>query len=274
MTTTSAIANSIQSTCIAAKVDTTVDQLRQLLLETDIRQLPVVDEEVKVIGLISRRDLAQAAYHFCAKDHARQQASLGAKTIAQIMSRQVMSVEGSDCEDSALQAMVAHRFHSIPITHQGRLTGIITSNDFLKKVAYGNWLGHDDPIRHRMRSPGHTIDANDTLDRAFEAAEWHAQEYVVAVRRYRPLGILSRTAMRLALYLESTAEESERLKATPIYLLLQNLPVLHPETTLGTAALTMLEHRAHVLPVVDRSRLLLGILSEDDILRAMAEPRS
>lgn len=266
-----ATANLLETGCLAAKLDTTVDQLRRLLEETDVRQLPVVDDDAKVVGLVSRRDLAHAAFQASAKDLTGCQVLIGNKTVAQVMCRQVMSVEGVDSEEAALRAMVAHRFHSIPITHQGQLVGNIRSSDFLKKVAYGNWTGHDEPIRHRMRSPGHTIDANDTLDRAFEAAEWHAQEYVVAVRRYRPLGILSRTAMRLALYLESSEEEAQRMRVMPVHLLLQTLPVLHPETTLGTAALALLEHRARVLPVVDRSRLLLGILSEDDVLQAMAE---
>jgi CBS domain-containing protein len=264
-------ASARESKCIAARLDTTVDQLRQLLEESDVRQLPVVDDDAKVVGLVSRRDLAHAAYQAGARDKAAGREPLGDKTVAQVMCRQVLSVDGIDSDHAALRAMVAHRFHSIPITAQGQLVGTICSNDFLKKVAYGDWPGHDEPIRHRMRSPGHTVDANDTLDRAFEAAEWHAQEYVVAVRRYRPLGILSRTAMRLALYLESSAEEAGRMRKMPVHLLLQTLPVLHTETTLGTAALTLLEHRARILPVVDRSRLLLGILSEDDILQAMAE---
>jgi CBS domain-containing protein len=264
------ISNSLETTYFAARLGTHVDELRQLLEQSDVRQVPVVDDDVKVVGLISRRDLAHAAYHTGVKGHAAERTSLGATAVEQIMSRQVMTIEGTDYIDSALQAMVAHRFQSVPITSQGRLVGMVSSTDFLKRVAYGNWPGHEEPIRRHMRSPGHTIDANDSLDRAFEAAEWHAQEYVVAVRRYRPLGILSRTAMRLALYFDSTEEEAERMKAMPVHLLLQTLPVLHPETTLGNAALTMLEHKARALPVVDRSRLLLGVLTEDDILQAMA----
>jgi CBS domain-containing membrane protein len=259
----------IEARCVAAKLDTTIHQLWQLLGESDVRQVPVTDGDGKVVGMISHRDLALAAYRAGLKGARGQREALLESAVAHVMSRQVMSVEGHSAADSALQAMVAHRFSSIPITDEGRLVGTVSSSDFLRKVAYGNWAGHDEPIRLRMRSPGHTIDANDTLERAFEAAEWHAQEYVIAVRRYRPLGILSRTAMRLALYLESTDEESQRMKTTPVHLLLQTLPVLHPETTLGAAALTMLEHRARALPVVDRSRLLLGILTEDDVLQAM-----
>jgi CBS domain-containing membrane protein len=261
--------NMLEAKCVAAKLDTTIRKLWQLLSESDLRQVPVTDDDDKVVGMISHRDLALAAYRAGMKGNRAQREALQKSTVSQVMSRQVMSVEGHSAADSALQAMVAHRFNIIPITDDGRLVGTISSSDFLKKMAYGDWSGHDEPIRSRMRSPGHTIDANDTLERAFEAAEWHAQEYVIAVRRYRPLGILSRTAMRLALFLESTEEESQRMKATPVHLLLQTLPVLHPETTLSTAALTLLEHRARALPVVDRSRLLLGILTEDDVLQAM-----
>lgn len=264
------VAHMVETKCIAAKLDTTILQVRQLLSESDVRQLPVIDDDGRVVGMISQRDLALAAYRGGMKGKRGYREALQNSTVAQVMSRQVMTVEGPSAADSALQAMVAHRFNTIPVTSDGQLVATMTTADFLKKIAYGNWPGHDQPIRPRMRSPGHTIDANDTLGRAFEAAEWHAQEYVIAVRRYRPLGIFSRTAMRLAIFLESNEEEAQRLKSTPVHLLLQSLPVLHPETTLSTAALTLLEHHARALPVVDRSRLLLGILTEDDLLQAMA----
>lgn len=257
--------------CVAALVGTTVHDLRQLLEESDVRHVPVVDPMFNVVGMVCHRDLALAAYQAGAKGHPEAQKMVRQKAVEQVMSRQVMTVEGFDTESQALRVMMTHRFHAVPVTDQGRLVGMISSTDLLKKLAYGQWPGHEEPIRPRMRSPGHTIDANDVLDRALEAAEWHAQEYVVAVRQYRPIGVLSRTAMRLAVYLDQSDEEAKRMKATPVHLLLQPLPVLRPETTLSAAAMELLEHRARALPVVDRSRLLLGLLTEDDLLQAMAE---
>lgn len=264
-------ASSLETGCVAVLTGASVDDLRQLLEETDLRHVPVVDEMTNVVGMICHRDLALAAYQMAAKGQPECRTLLRQKRVEQLMSRQVMSVEGYDEEAQALQVMMMHRFHAVPITEQGRLVGMISSTDLLKKLAYGEWPGHDEPVRPRMRSPGHTIDANDVLDRALEAAEWHAQEYVVAVRQYRPLGVLSRTAMRLTLYLENSEEEAKQLRAMPVHQLLQPLPVLRPEMSLSTAAMELLEHRARALPVVDRSRLLLGLLTEDDLLQAMAE---
>jgi CBS domain-containing protein len=167
--------------------------------------------------------------------------------------------------------MVAHAFHSVPITEDGRLVGMITSSDFLREFSYGDWAGHDEPVRRRMRAPGHTVDAELPMEQVLAATEQYAQEFIVVVRRYRPLGILSRTSLRQCLHVDASEQEMAELRSTPVRLLLPTLPVLPSELPLAQAAGKMLEHRARTLPVVDRARMLLGVLQEDDILRAMME---
>jgi CBS-domain-containing membrane protein len=122
-----------------------------------------------------------------------------------------------------------------------------------------------------MSSPGQTVEAEEPLARVLEVAEQQNQEFVVVVRHYRPLGILSQTAMRLCLYGDGSEKEMAELRSTPVHAVLPSLPMLSPEMTLKQAAAQMLENRALALPVTDRTRVLLGILREDDILRTMAE---
>ncbi len=186
------------------------------------------------------------------------------------MSRQVLTLERAESPEVALRAMVAHAFHCVPITEDGQLIALVTSSDFLRELSYGEWAGRDEPVGGRMSSPGQTVEADEPLSRALEVSEEHNQDFVVVVRKNRPLGILSQTAMRLCLFGDAGRKSSE-LQTAPVHTVLAALPMLSPDALLKQAATLMLEHRARALPVTDRARTLLGILREDDILRTMAE---
>ncbi len=254
----------------AVTPDTSLDQLRRTMEKLEVRYLPVVDRERRVVGLVSRRDLARTMQAAAKKAASGMPTSIATKPVEQFMSRQVLTLERAESPEVALRAMVAHTFHCVPITEDGQLIALVTSSDFLRELSYGEWAGFDEPVSGRMSSPGQTIEAEEPLMRALEVAEEHKQEFVVVVRKNRPLGILSHTAMQLCLYGDA-GRKSADLKTGPVHTVLASLPMLSPDTLLKQAAAVMLEHRARALPVTDRARTLLGILREDDILRTMAE---
>jgi CBS domain-containing protein len=255
----------------AVMPDTTFEELQAIMEQLQVRHLPVIDEEHRIVGLVSERDLARAKYNAAVTAMSGKRSSIDTKRVEQIMARQVMTLEQFESPEIALRAMVAHAFHSVPVTDGGRLVGMITSSDFLREFSYGQWPGHDELVRRRMGSPGHTVDADATLERVLEVTEEHSQEFIVVVRRYRPLGILSRTSLRQCLYADGDEHEMTELRTTPVRLLLANLPALSCDQPLGKSAGQMLEYRARALPVVDRSRMLLGVLQEDDILRTIIQ---
>ncbi len=47
---------------------------------------------------------------------------------------------------------------------------------------------------------------------------------------------------------------------------------IHPDETVATAARMMTAHRVSRLPVVNKAGTLIGIVSQGDLLRALAEP--
>lgn len=253
----------------AVKPDTTLDELQDIMRQIRVCHLPVVDDEDRIVGLVSERDLACAQYNAVATASDGSESSIHTKRVEQVMARQVLTIEKFESPEIALRAMVAHAFHSVPVTENGRLVGIITSSDFLRELSYGHWPGHDEPTRQWMGSPGHTVSADATLRRVMEVAERYSQEFVVVLRRNRPLGVLSRTALRQCFCGGRTQRELDELQSTPVRLVLPTLPTLSATTPIRQAAGTMLEHRARALPVVDRARMLVGMLQEDDILRAL-----
>jgi CBS domain-containing membrane protein len=254
----------------AVTPSTTLAELRQIMQKLQVRHLPVVDHDRHVVGLVSERDLARAQYNAAVTKLSEHEPPVDNHWVEQIMARHVTTIEQDESPEIALRAMVAHNFHSVPVTDNGQLVGMITSTDFLREISYGDWAGHDEPVRRRMGAPGRTVDAEASLERVLEIAEQHSQEFVVVVRRDRPLGVLSRTALRDSLY-GSDRKDADDLRSTPVRAVLPTLPALVVDMVLGRAASLMMENRARALPVVDKAKMLLGLLQEDDILRAMVE---
>ncbi|WOK94909.1 hypothetical protein Cni_G03614 [Canna indica] len=84
--------------------------------------LPVVDEEFKCIGIISRND--------------RTKASLGAKTkVGEVMSSPVITLSSDNTVMDAAALMLKMKIHRIPILNKsGKVIGIVTRSDILEAL--------------------------------------------------------------------------------------------------------------------------------------------
>ncbi|MEQ9499209.1 MAG: CBS domain-containing protein [Deltaproteobacteria bacterium] len=92
----------------------------------DIRHLPVVDDEERVVGIVSHRDLLVALGE-----------SLGnTVAIRSVMREDVVIVRPETRAYEAAALMLDRKIGALPVVdHSGKLTGIITETDFLR-VAY------------------------------------------------------------------------------------------------------------------------------------------
>ena len=98
-----------------------------LLARHRIGGLPVVDEDDKVVGVLTGTDLAPA----------------DSATAGQLMSRPAVTVHPQDTIVDAARAMARHRVERLPvIDEEDRLIGIVTRRDLLRV-----FLRPDDEIR-------------------------------------------------------------------------------------------------------------------------------
>ncbi|WP_327302815.1 CBS domain-containing protein [Streptomyces sp. NBC_01298] len=96
---------------------TTFREIAKLLADYDITGLPVVDEEDRVVGVVSESDLL-----------ARK-----ALTAADIMSAPAVTVHAQESVSEAGQLMTRLGLQRIPVTdEQERLVGIVTRRDLLR----------------------------------------------------------------------------------------------------------------------------------------------
>ncbi len=119
------------------------DTLRRMRAEK-VRRFPVVDNEGRLIGLVSERDLLYAAPSPATSLSVYELHYLYSRIkVEQVMTRDVITVNADDPIEEAARLMVDHRLGGLPVLREGELVGIITETDIFK--AFMEMLGARDP---------------------------------------------------------------------------------------------------------------------------------
>ncbi|MFJ8114289.1 CBS domain-containing protein [Streptomyces sp. NPDC096132] len=145
---------------VTARCDTPFKEVVRLLEEHRISGLPVIDEDRRVVGVISETDLVlrQAlgpeAVGFrtrCRRlfsGRARRDAAKGrARTAGEVMSVPAVTVHADATVAEAARLMTEHHVERLPVVdEEGTLTGIVTRRDLLQV-----FLRTDDEIQRDVR---------------------------------------------------------------------------------------------------------------------------
>jgi CBS domain-containing protein len=100
-----------------------------------IRHLPVVDENNRVIGVVSQRDLFQralaAALGYGEISHQKLLHTIAAK---EVMSEPAVTVSSAATVKEAGQLMLQKRIGCLPVVENGVLAGIVTETDIVREL--------------------------------------------------------------------------------------------------------------------------------------------
>ena len=98
--------------------DDHVARARELMTSADVRHLPVVDAERRVVGVLSNRDLLLAMF--------------ADGRVDVVMSRKVHSVKAGCLAEEAVSLMLNEKIGAVVVLDDdGKLVGIVTETDFL-----------------------------------------------------------------------------------------------------------------------------------------------
>ncbi|EMB48467.1 acetoin utilization protein [Vibrio mimicus] len=108
----------------------TLNDAKHLMEVLDIRHIPVVDANKKLLGIVSQRDLLAAQES--SLEHSTQDSSYTLEIpLYQVMHTDVMSVAPqAGLKESAIY-MQKHKIGCLPVVAKGELVGIITDSDFV-----------------------------------------------------------------------------------------------------------------------------------------------
>ncbi|EFL29911.1 CBS domain-containing protein [Streptomyces viridochromogenes DSM 40736] len=146
---------------VRAGYGTPFKEVARLLAEHRISGLPVVDDDEKVLGVISETDLMARQAEAPGPSGPRRlfrrprwtpgsrarQARAHARTAGQLMSRPAITVHGDASAVEAARVMAHHRVERLPVVDdEERLVGIVTRRDLLQV-----FLRPDAEIRQAIR---------------------------------------------------------------------------------------------------------------------------
>ena len=105
---------------ITARPHHTVGHVRSLMKQNRILAVPVVDDEGGLVGIVTATDLINDPE--------------ASTPVSEIMTRRVYKLPAYNDVSAAARVMRKHRIHHVVVTHEQKVTGIISSFDLLKVV--------------------------------------------------------------------------------------------------------------------------------------------
>ena len=244
------------------RAETTLAEIQQRFASLGVHHVPVVDAERKIVGLVSQTDIQRHA-------ESRRLALVGAGALAgadeaepiaaDVMTTNVIAVTSSTSQRKALELMLAHRIHSLPVVDDGRLVGIVTSRDFLREFSYGELPASRETVAQLMKGGAEPIEPDASPDEALAYMQQMHVACLAVVQGGCPLGlVLERDLMGRSC---DDAVLKHVRRTTPI----------RPGQRLFEAAVLMIEQELPAAVVINQANRLLGLVTEDHLLRIMVE---
>ena len=123
MKTTKA-ADIMTTNVITVKEDVVLTEVIALLLRWHISALPVVDDEGKMIGIISEIDLVNLTFDGNAAD----------TTVGEVMVTNIVSFSPNTELADLVQTFSKRHLRRVPIIDKGKVVGIVSRRDILREM--------------------------------------------------------------------------------------------------------------------------------------------
>ena len=144
---------------------TTVKELARLMINRRISGVPVIDRNARLVGIVTEGDLLRRAE--TGTEHKRtpwrelfvpnsrlaaEYIKSHAKQVAEIMTRDVISVEEMAALGEIADLLETKRIKRVPVLHNGKIVGIVSRADLLQVLASGAAATADDERDHVIRA--------------------------------------------------------------------------------------------------------------------------
>jgi len=133
---------------ITVRPETSIHEIAKLLCDHHISGVPVIDDEERLVGIVSEGDLighAQLAgeqrrswWQIFLSDPivlARHHAKSHGRTANDVMTKEVVTVGETTSVADMARALEQHRIKRVPVLRGGRLVGIVTRSNLLQVLA-------------------------------------------------------------------------------------------------------------------------------------------
>jgi CBS domain-containing protein len=109
---------------LTVRKDTTIYEAMEIIATRDITGLPVVDDSMNLIGILSEKDLLKLLYH----------PNIKPGLVEDHMTSDVVTFDRNDSFLKICHCLVNNNFRRVPILDRGKLVGIISRTDIMAYI--------------------------------------------------------------------------------------------------------------------------------------------
>ncbi|MDR3520837.1 MAG: CBS domain-containing protein [Acidocella sp.] len=124
---------------IAARPGMKISEVAILLAEKSIGAVMVIDEDGKLVGILSERDIVRSL--------ARRPSDTVNLTAADLMTKNPVVTNPEVSIEQVMEIMTDGRFRHLPVMERGRVTGIVSIGDVVKA-----WIDQQAHEVHSLRT--------------------------------------------------------------------------------------------------------------------------
>jgi len=100
-----------------------VMEVIKLLVEHNVTGLPVVDDEGRLLGMVTEKDILMLLLY---------DPNVKGKTVTDLMTTEITHFDEDENLMSIFESLVRSNFRRVPILSEGRLVGIVSRRDIIK----------------------------------------------------------------------------------------------------------------------------------------------
>ncbi len=110
--------------------DASISDAIKLMANKHIRHIPIINKANELTGIVTHRDLLAATGNKLDVENTLEN-SLSNKTVSEIMTSHVLTVEENTGLIDAAKFLEQHKFGALPVVKDKQVVGIVTDSDFL-----------------------------------------------------------------------------------------------------------------------------------------------
>ena len=110
---------------ITVMQDAPIYEAVELMARNDITGIPVVDDRMNLVGILTEKDVLQLFY---AHEHEKD------KTVENFMSKPAVSFEEDANLRDICDCLVNNNFRRVPVTSKGKVVGIVSRADIIEYI--------------------------------------------------------------------------------------------------------------------------------------------